>query len=136
MRAGLILGVSILLPAVALAAAQPSALANVSAGLWEISGAPGTQGAVRQCVSDVLELAQYEHRGKHCRRSVISDGPRSTTINYKCGAAGCGQTEIEVVTPRALTISTQGISDQLPFNYVLLARRVGDCEKGAAVIRH
>jgi hypothetical protein len=136
MRARLILGAMIGIPAAAFAAAQPAALSKVAGGLWEISGAPGTQGPVRQCVSDVLSLAQYEHRGKPCTRSVISDGPRSTTIDYKCGAAGFGQTDIEVVTPRALTISTQGISDQLPFNYVLLARRVGDCEKGAAVIRH
>ena len=136
MRAALILAAMIGIPAAALAAVQPAALSKVTGGLWEISGAPGTQGPVRQCISDILSLAQYEHRGKPCTRSVTTDGPRSTTINYKCGAAGFGQTEIEVVTPRALTISTQGISDQLPFNYVLLARRVGECEKGAAVIRH
>jgi hypothetical protein len=129
MRAWLILGLAVAVPAAAWAAAQPSALSKVASGLWEISGAPGAQGPVRQCVSDVLKLAQYEHRGKPCTRNIISEGPRSTTINYKCGAAGFGQSEIEVVTPRSLTISTQGISDRLPFNYVLLARRVGDCPK-------
>lgn len=136
MRALLILGVTIAAPAAVLAAGPPAALSKVASGLWEISGAPGTQGPVRQCVGDILSLAQYEHRGKNCTHSITTDGPSSTTINYKCGAAGFGQTEIEVVTPRSLTISTQGISDQLPFNYVLLARRVGDCEKGAAVTRH
>ena len=38
------------LPVVTLAQAQP--------GLWEISGAPGTRAAVRQCVTDVSALAR------------------------------------------------------------------------------
>ena len=41
-----------------------------------------------------------------------------------------------MLTPRSLRIETQGISDSLPFNYVLQARRVGDCAKSAAVARH
>ena len=129
MRGWMILGLAIAAPAGVAAAAMPQALAKVAGGLWEISGAPGTQGPVRQCVFDVLKLAQYEHRGKPCTRSVISDSPREMTISYKCGAAGFGRSDIEVVTPRALTINTQGISDKLPFNYTLLARRVGECQK-------
>ena len=125
-----------ILPATALVAAQPSALANVAGGLWEISGAPGTHSPVRQCVGNVLALAQYEHRGRNCSRSVISDNGSLTKINYKCGAAGFGETEVEVITPRSLRISTQGISDQLPFNYVLQARRVGECAKTSASAPH
>jgi hypothetical protein len=60
----------------------------------------------------------------------------SVTVSYKCGAAGFGESEIEVLTPRSLRISTQGISDQLPFNYVLQAHRVGECAKSPAVTRH
>jgi hypothetical protein len=122
--------------AAALAASPPSALAQVAAGLWEISGVPGAEAPVRQCVSDVLALAQYEHRGRNCSRKVLSDRARSMLVNYSCGAAGFGQTQIDVITPRSLRISTQGISDQLPFNYVLQARRVGDCTKNASVTRH
>ncbi len=129
MRVRVILAFVSILPATALLAAQPSALASVAGGLWEISGAPGTHGPVRQCVGNVLALAQYEHRGRNCSRSVISDNESATKINYKCGAAGFGETEIEVITPRSLQISTQGISDQLPFNYVLQARRIGECTK-------
>lgn len=104
--------------------------------MWEISGAPGTQTPVRQCVADILALAQFEHRGRNCTRNILSDSARSTLINYSCGPAGFGQTQIDVITPRSLRISTQGISDQLPFNYVLQARRVGDCTKTASVTHH
>jgi hypothetical protein len=117
-------------------AAQPSALAKVSGGLWEISGAPGLRKPVKQCVSDVLMLAQFEHRAQTCTRNVITDGRRSTRLTYDCGSAGFGQSEMEVITPRSLRISTQGISDQLPFNYVIQAHRVGECEKSASSTHH
>jgi len=132
----MILAFGIALAPAALAAMQPTALAKVSGGLWEITGAPGGQGAIRQCVADILTLAQFEHRGQNCSRSILSDGPSSTRIDYKCGAAGFGQTQVDVITPRSLRISTQGISDQLPFNYVLQAHRVGDCEKSSLPPHH
>jgi len=118
------------------AAQAPKALAPISGGLWEISGAPGAKAPVRQCVADVALLAQFEHRGRACSRDIVSDEPGSTVIHYSCGHAGFGRSEIEVVTPRSLRISTQGISGDLPFNYVLQARRVGDCPNGAALPHH
>jgi hypothetical protein len=136
MRKSLVLVLGVAAPVGALAANPPSALTGVAAGLWEISGAPGTQAPVRQCVADILALSEYEHRGHACSRKVLSDAGRSTLINYTCGSAGFGQTQIDVITPRSLRISTQGISDQLPFNYVLQARRVGDCTKTASVTHH
>lgn len=136
MRSLPILALGILLPAAALAASQPAALAKVSGGLWEITGAPDSQGPIRQCVGDILTLTQFEHRGQNCSRSVLSDTPSSTVIDYKCGAAGFGETQVDVITPRSLRISTQGISDQLPFNYVLQARRLGNCEKSSASPHH
>ena len=136
MRKSLALALGIAVPVAALAANPPSALTGVAAGLWEISGAPGTQAPVRQCVADILALSEYEHRGHACSRKVLSDAGRSTLINYTCGSAGFGQTQIDVITPRSLRIRTQGISDQLPFNYVLQARRVGDCTKTASVTHH
>jgi hypothetical protein len=110
-------------------ARQPRALTSISGGLWEINGAPGSKAPVRQCLADVAVLAQFEHAGRACSRDVISDEARSTVIHYSCGAAGFGRSKIDVITPRSLTVRTQGISAGLPFNYVLLARRVGDCPK-------
>lgn len=136
MRRVVILGLAIGVPAAVFAAAPPSALAKVAGGLWEISGVPGASGPVRQCVGDVLTFAQFEHRSRTCARTVISDDGSSTVIRYSCGAADFGHSEIHVITPRALRISTQGISDELPFNYVLQARRVGDCEKSASSPSH
>jgi hypothetical protein len=43
---------------------------------------------------------------------------------------------MDVITPRSLRISTQGISDNLPFNYLLQARRVGECPEKATAARH
>jgi hypothetical protein len=118
------------------AAAQPSALAQTQPGLWEISGAPGTRAPIRQCLTDVAALARFEHRAKSCSARILKNTGSSTSVEYSCGGAGFGHSEIDVLTPRSLRISTQGISDGLPFNYVLQARRVDDCAKSASVTRH
>jgi hypothetical protein len=131
------LGACALCAALALTAAQrPSALGGTSGGLWEITGAPGAKAPVRECVADVATLAQFEHRGHSCSSNVLVDKASSTVIEYSCAAAGFGRTEINVLTPRSLRISTQGISDNLPFSYVLEARRVGDCPKAVTATRH
>ena len=119
-----------------IAAAQPSALAQTQPGLWEISGAPGTKAPIRQCVAEVAALAHFEHRSKACSARILKDAGSLTQIDYSCGGAGFGHSEIEVLTPRSLRISTQGISDGLPFNYVLQARRVDSCPKSASFTRH
>ena len=109
------------------AAQQPPALAQTSGGIWEISGLPGAKSPLRECVANAASLAVIEHRGQNCTRSILSDGPSTALIHYTCGQAGFGDSRLTVITPRSLRIETQGISDQLPFNYVLQARRVGDC---------
>jgi hypothetical protein len=116
----------------ALAAAQPvSGLAQAQPGLWEISGVPGAAAPVRQCFADVALLARFEHRTKSCSARVLRDAGSSTQIDYSCGPAGFGHSEVAVLTPRSLRISTQGISDGLPFNYVLQAHRISDCPVAA-----
>jgi hypothetical protein len=117
-------------------ARQPSALSQTQSGLWEISGVPGSRMPIRQCVADVASLAQFEHRGKACSPKIIKDGMSSTLIEYSCGAAGFGRSQVDVITPRSLRIDTQGISNQLPFGYVLQARRVGDCPIRTTFSRH
>jgi hypothetical protein len=119
-----------------MAAVQPSALAGTEPGLWEISGAPGSKTPIRQCLGDIGSLARFEHRGKACSAKVLKDSDGSVAIDYRCGGAGFGHSEIDVITPRSLRISTQGISDGLPFNYVLQARRIDDCPKNASSTRH
>ena len=118
------------------AAGQPSALNQAQPGIWEISGAPGARMPVRQCVADIAALARFEHRAKTCTAKIIKDDGTSTSIQYSCGGAGFGNSEIVVLTPRSLRISTQGISEGLPFNYVLQARRIDDCPKNTISTRH
>ncbi|HEY4070259.1 MAG TPA: hypothetical protein VGM04_01725 [Sphingomicrobium sp.] len=133
----MILALGIVAPAAAaLAASPPTALAKVAAGMWEISGVPGTKAPLRQCVANVLALAQFEHRSKACKANVIGNGERTTRIAYDCGSSGFGQSEVDVITPRSLKIATQGISDQQPFNYTLQAHRVGECEKSPSTPSH
>jgi len=131
------LSVAAAMAVVTLGAAQrPAALAVTSGGLWEISGAPGTKAPERICVADTAVLAQYEHRGQMCTRLVISDTPTATVIHYTCPGGGFGRSKLTLVTPRSLRIETQGISDNLPFNYVIQARRVGECGPRQSAARH
>lgn len=123
--------------AVTLGAAQrPAALSVTSGGMWEISGAPAAKVPIRMCVADTAVLAQYEHRGQACTRLVISDTPTAAVIHYTCPGGGFGRSKLTLLTPRSLRIETQGISDNLPFNYVLQARRVGECGPRQSAARH
>ena len=118
------------------AAQQPSALAATNGGLWELSGLPGAKGPQRMCVANTSVLAQYEHRGQMCTRLVISDSPTTTVIHYTCPSGGFGRSKLTLLTPRSLRIETQGISDDLPFNYLIQARRVGECGARQSASRH
>lgn len=109
------------------AAARPATLAETSPGLWEMTGLPNSAAAARQCVADTAALAALEHRGQSCKQVVVSDTPSSSVIEYRCANGGFGRTKVTLLTPRSLRIETQGISAQFPFNYVVQARRIGDC---------
>ena len=115
------------------AATRPAALAQVSGGLWELTG-PQFKQPLRECVADSMMLAQVEHRGQKCGRTLISDRDPEAVVEYKCAGGGFGRSKITVITPRALTIETQGISDNFPFGYTLQAHRLGDCPSGQAGI--
>jgi len=109
------------------AAATPRALAPAAGGLWEVSKSASGHDATRICVASPDVLAQYEHRQKHCARTIVTDSGTETLISYNCPGSGFGQSKIKLLTPRSLRIETQGISDNLPFHYELHARRVGEC---------
>jgi hypothetical protein len=113
----------------ALSAAQPpAALGQVQSGLWEISGAGAP---VRECVADAAALARFEHRSNNCSARILKDSGNLAKIDYSCGGAGFGHSEMTVLTPRSLRIETQGISGGLPFNYVLQAHRIADCSSAS-----
>jgi hypothetical protein len=135
--AALILAVGGLAAALTPGAAEPpQSLVQAQPGVWEISGAPGSKAPVRQCIADLAVLARFEHRANSCTAKVLKTSGSTTAIEYSCGGAGFGHSEVQAITPRALRISTQGISNGLPFNYVLQAHRIDDCPKSAFVTRH
>ena len=107
------------------AAASPQALSQAQGGLWEIdrSGSP----PVKLCLANPAALAQFEHRGATCSRTVLRDSGTAATIHYTCAGGNFGQSDLTLVTPRSLRVTTQGISANAPFKYTFQARRVGDC---------
>ncbi len=108
------------------AATLPPAIAE-SGGLWEVSRSATGANAERRCVPQAAVLAQWEHRRAQCTRVVIRASATDAVIHYTCPGGGFGHSQVRVLTPRTLRIETQGISGGYPFNYVLHARRVGDC---------
>ncbi len=111
-----------------LGGAAPRALAPAAGGLWEIGKSAQGTGARRVCIRDPVMLSQWEHRGGRCTRIIISDEGNKTIIHYTCSDGGFGRSEMTLVTPRTLRVATQGINRRDgPFNYVLHARRAGNC---------
>lgn len=109
-----------------MAAALPAIIAD-SGGLWEVSRSATGANAERRCVPSAQVLAQWEHRQLPCTRTVVTATATEAVINYTCPGGSFGRSMLKVITPRTLRIETQGISDGFPFNYVLHARRIGEC---------
>lgn len=107
------------------AAVRPALFSQTVGGLWEISRGNGARQSL--CVPDPLSLAQYEHLRANCARDIVRDQQRHAEIHYTCASGAFGQSTVDLITPRALRIETQGISGNAPFHYVLQARRVGNC---------
>ena len=112
--------------ALLVAAASASVFATAEPGLWEIK--KGGSGPVTLCVPNPAMFAQFEHRNSKCSRTVIRDNGSSATVHYTCSGGDFGQTDVRLVTPRALSIETQGISAGAPFKYGIQARRIGNCQ--------
>ncbi len=109
------------------AAAGPRALDGASGGLWQVGHSAKGSPEKSVCVADPVLLGQYEHPGGQCRRSILSDRGNKAVIDYSCTDGGFGRSEMTLLTPRTLRIATQGIAAGAPYNYVLHARRVGNC---------
>lgn len=107
-----------------------SALASLQPGLWELRELGNPRAVPRSfCVGDPGVLMQTEHRGMACSRLVIEDGVENATIHYTCQQGGFGRTTIRVETPRLAVVDTQGIKDNMPFQYRYEARRKGSCPR-------
>ena len=106
----------------------PQALAPASGGL--VADLPiRAKDAPRHrlCLADPVLLGQWEHRGARCTRTIVSDQGNKAVITYTCADGGFGRSELTLLTPRTIRVATQGISAGGPFNYVIHARRAGNC---------
>jgi hypothetical protein len=114
------------------AASLPRALAPAAGGLWDVSQSANGHDPTRLCVASPDVLAQFEHRNGRCPRVVIRDSGTAAEIHYTCADRGFGRSVVTLLTPRSLTVDTQGISGGVPFHYKLYARRMGECQSGIA----
>ena len=112
------------------AATLPPVLAG-SGGLWEVSRSAAGSRANKICVPNASVFGQWEHRRMRCTRDVLSSSTTDAVIAYHCPGGDFGRSHVRVITPRSLRVETQGISQGFPFNYVLHARRVGECRSAA-----
>ena len=106
------------------------ATGGLEPGLWQVR--EDGQASRKMCVADPSTLVQLRHANMPCSRLVIANQPGAATVHYSCPGAGWGRTTLKVVTPRAVTIDTQGIADNAPFAFTADARRVGDCAARSA----
>jgi len=108
-------------------AAVAGPLSSLEPGLWSVSRSATGSRPVELCVTDFVELSQWEHRGRSCSRSIISQSARESVVGYTCPGGEFGQARLTALTPRSLKIETQGIHAGEPFNYALFARKTGTC---------
>ncbi len=119
-RIGICAGVALVVGAASL----PRAMAGP--GVWEIAKTAASRGQ-RVCLPDPSLLMQWEHRARHCTRTIVTSSPYRAELQYSCSGGGFGTSRVQVLTPRSIKIHSQGIADGLPFALILHARRVGDC---------
>ena len=122
-----IFGAALALFGVALVAAAPRALSPASGGLWQVAYSAKGPPQVNVCIADPVMLGQWEHRGERCSQTILSDQGNRMVVSYTCTGGGFGRSELSLLTPRTIRVATQGISAGGPFNYVLHARRAGNC---------
>ena len=108
-------------------AAVTGPLSSLEPGLWSVSRRANGSHAVTLCVRDFVELSQWEHRGRSCSRTIVSQTARETLVSYACPGSEFGHAKLTALTPRSLKIETQGIHAGEPFNYALFARKSGTC---------
>jgi hypothetical protein len=112
-------------PVSVLAAGPANALATIEPGEWRLhikGEAPRSL-----CVADPAALLQLRHGPAVCSHLVVTNDAKQATWQYSCPKAGWGRTTVHVLTPRAVTIDSQGIADNAPFAFSADAHRIGAC---------
>ncbi len=104
-------------------------------GQWEFKSTQDSAANRSLCLRDTKAMLQLKHFAQNCSQFVISNGPRAATVHYQCNAAGHGQTNVRVETPRLVQLQSQGLSNRAPFSFSAEGRRVGDCAAASLMRR-
>jgi hypothetical protein len=118
---------AVLLGAAAGAAIPYAALNSLQHGSWQFKeiGAARTRSL---CVTDPLQMIQFNHPGAACQRFTVEDSAQLVTIQYNCGARGYGRTSIATQQPDVIRLDTQGIdANGQPFDASYEGRFAGPC---------
>lgn len=101
-------------------------LARLSKGEWTIKHRDGSPDR-RICVRSGQELIQLRHAESGCSQFVIEDADSKVTVQYTCPSNGFGRTSIRRETDSLIQIESQGITSNLPFQFIAEARQTGRC---------
>lgn len=116
-----------LLGAGASAAIPYAALHGLQRGRWQFKEIGAAKGRIL-CVSEPIQMIQFNHPGPACERFTVEDAPDHVTIQYNCGARGYGRTTITVQQPGMIRLDAQGINPGgQPFDASYEGRFLGPC---------
>lgn len=104
-----------------------TALSQIQSGEWTLSSRDRSVPARRLCLGDPRALLQIRHGGAGCGRFVIANDPRQLVVHYTCPGAGHGRTTVRVESERLIHIDSQGIAENMPFDWSFEGRRTGEC---------
>ncbi|HEX4692966.1 hypothetical protein [Sphingomonas sp.] len=120
-----------LLGAVASAAIPYAALHGLQRGRWQFKEIGTASGRVL-CVSEPIQMIQFNHPGPACERFTVEDAPDHVTVQYNCGPRGYGRTTITVQQPDLIRLDAQGTSPGgQPFDASYEGRFLGPCASPA-----
>ena len=133
-KMGLALGVSLGLGICAASASAPgfaqspqlALLRSLERGEWTIRFRDGSP-EKKICVRNGRELIKIRHSARNCSQFVVDDTSKMVAVQYTCPAEGYARTTIRKETASLVQITSNGISEGLPFQFEAEGRRTGEC---------
>lgn len=108
------------------------AFTHIQPGEWVLHAFDRSVPDRKLCIDDAYDLIQLRHPGAACARFVLTNDPNMATVHYTCAGAGYGRTTIKVESGQLVTLESQGLVNQSPFQVSLEGRRTGACAGAGA----
>lgn len=106
--------------------ALPADLGALLKGRWQITEA-GSKTSTTQCIRDSHQFFQIMHPSLICSQRLLMHSGKRTSLRYDCPGEGWGHTVVTMESPKLVRISTQGISEGVPFDMKIEARYQDAC---------